>query len=103
MASKSIQILVNEFPAAADSSVVAVVSAAGIGIIVEVCAEGWTICSDRFNPFIVLNECALRFTSRPDAVDEKGASARRATRFNRPEIPSRMGEGRLVRGASCRI
>jgi hypothetical protein len=31
MASKSIQILVNEFPAAAGSSVVAAVSAAGLG------------------------------------------------------------------------
>src|SRR5437762_14261904 len=98
MASKSIQILVNEFPAATDSSVVAVVSAAGIGIIVEVCAEGWTICSDRFNPFIVLNECALGFTSRADAVGEKGASVRRVTCFNRPESPYRVGGGWLVRG-----
>jgi hypothetical protein len=40
MASKSIQILVNEFPAATGSSVVAVVSAAGIGIIVEICGDG---------------------------------------------------------------
>jgi hypothetical protein len=39
------------------------------------------------------------FTSQPDAVDEKGAIPRRATRFNRPEIPSGVGEGRLVGNA----
>ena len=43
MASKSIQILVNEFPAAAGSSVVAVASAAGGGITVEICEEAGRI------------------------------------------------------------
>src|SRR6266480_5066854 len=97
MASKSIQILVNEFPAAAGSSVVAAVSAAGVGSPLKYAKKAGRIA------LTASTSVPSGFTSQTDAVHEKYAIARRAARFDRPEISSRVGEGRLVRGASCRI
>src|SRR5205807_7938523 len=49
MASKSIQILVNEFPAPASSSVVAAVSAARVGMTIETFEGELDDCLGRFN------------------------------------------------------
>src|SRR5207253_10517926 len=55
------------------------------------------------HPFDASTTVLPRFTSRSDAVHEKCAIIRRAHRFDRPEISSRVGEGTLVRDAPCRI